>query len=381
MCAFVAADMKDINRHTVFDLIKSKETTSKIEISKITGISSPTVIKIVNFLMEKDIVIEIGEAQTAIGRRPRMLQINRNCMYVVAFVLEGDFLSMGVVDILGNVIYKENVSVLPDYTHVMDLIKNKLIDQLIEKSGISRNKMIGVGLALPVIFNKEENTISGAPMIGGTKTVSLEADVKELMDKYSAIVMVENDTNAQVVGEFQYTSSKMEDDLLFISAGTGLGAGLIINGKLRRGNRYMCGEIGNTVFDAGFDCRNTNIGWLEHTVGHRRIEKEFKINIINEKNKLTSDQKENIIRYLAEPIALCINNINACLDCRNVVLGGKVIEVLGPELLDEINSCLSGICKYPLVVRKESSEDVGLKGIAWLLFNKKIKEILAENDE
>lgn len=380
MKGYVASHLKEMNRQKVFQLIKSMEMTSKAEITKITGISSPTVIKIVNFLVDRGLVVEIGEVETAIGRRPHMIQVNRNLMYSVIFVLEGDFLSMGILDILGNVLHKKSIRVQPDYTYIMALIKNELVDNLIQEAGMRLDQIFGIGIALPVIYNKDSNIILGAPLINRQEEISLEPDIKALSDKFNAIVMVENDTNAQAIGEFHSGRYGEKDDLLFVSAGTGLGVGLIIDGKLRRGNHYMCGEIGNTTFDVDYRSGDNKLGWLEDMVGHRRIEKKFGVNVINSNDNLSAELKTEICQYLAGNVALCINNLNVCLDCKNVIIGGKMVETLGQPLLDEINRYLCGLCDNLFVVKQEESEDVGLIGMAWLLTNKKIKEILIEED-
>lgn len=380
MKGYVASHLKEMNRQKVFQLIKSMEMTSKAEITKITGISSPTVIKIVNFLVDRGLVVEIGEVETAIGRRPHMIQVNRNLMYSVIFVLEGDFLSMGILDILGNVLHKKSIRVQPDYTYIMALIKNELVDNLIQEAGMRLDQIFGIGIALPVIYNKDSNIILGAPLINRQEEISLEPDIKALSDKFNAIVMVENDTNAQAIGEFHSGRYGEKDDLLFVSAGTGLGVGLIIDGKLRRGNHYMCGEIGNTTFDVDYRSGDNKLGWLEDMVGHRRIEKKFGVNVINSNDNLSAELKTEICQYLAGNVALCINNLNVCLDCKNVIIGGKMVETLGQPLLDEINRYLCDLCDNLFVVKQEESEDVGLIGMAWLLTNKKIKEILIEED-
>lgn len=380
MKGYVASHLKEMNRQKVFQLIKSMEMTSKAEITKITGISSPTVIKIVNFLVDRGLVVEIGEVETAIGRRPHMIQVNRNLMYSVIFILEGDFLSMGILDILGNVLHKKSIRVQPDYTYIMALIKNELVDNLIQEAGMRLDQIFGIGIALPVIYNKDSNIILGAPLINRQEEISLEPDIKALSDKFNAIVMVENDTNAQAIGEFHSGRYGEKDDLLFVSAGTGLGVGLIIDGKLRRGNHYMCGEIGNTTFDVDYRSGDNKLGWLEDMVGHRRIEKKFGVNVINSNDNLSAELKTEICQYLAGNVALCINNLNVCLDCKNVIIGGKMVETLGQPLLDEINRYLCGLCDNLFVVKQEESEDVGLIGMAWLLTNKKIKEILIEED-
>ncbi len=381
MNTYVASHLKYMNRQQVYQLIKSTEMISKAEITKITGISPPTAIKITDFLMKKGLVVKIGEMETAVGRRPHMLQINTEHMYTVCFVLEGDFLGMGILDILDRVIYKDNIRIQPDYMYIMNLIKTRLIDEMLEKAAIPIQKIFGIGIALPVIYNKKDGLISDAPLIGKEEEMSIVPDMEELASKYDAIVMVENDTNVQAIGEFRSGGYKEGEDLLFVSIGTGFGAGLIMDGKLRRGSKYMCGEIGNTIFDQAYRCDGKKRGWLEHSIGQRSIEKNFGVNLIRPESELSEKVKKEICRYLEDSIALCIHNINACLDCKNVVLGGKTVEALGLPLVDGINRRLQEMSMDYIPVRLESSEDVGLKGISWLLTNKKIKEILAEGEE
>ncbi len=378
MNTYVASHLKYMNRQQVYQLIKNTERISKAEITKQTGISPPTVIKIINFLLEKELVVMLGEVETAIGRRPHMLQINTRHMYAVSFVLEGDFLSMGIVDILGKVLCKDTIRIKPDYSYIMERIKRELIDDLLKKAGISRKQIFGLGIALPVIYDDDKKLISNAPLISREDELSMVPDMEELSSGNKLIVMVENDTNAQAIGEFRSGGYREKDDILFVSIGTGLGAGLILDGKLRRGSRYMCGEIGSTIFDLDYRYNGQEAGWLENVIGQRSIEKNFGINVINSGRPLSLKEREEICHYMDRTIALCIHNINACLDCKNVILGGKMVEALGQPLIDSVNRCLSHMYGGHTPVCRESSEDVGLVGMAWLLIDRKIREILME---
>ena len=75
-------------------------------------------------------------------------------------------------------------------------------------------------------------------------------------------------------------------------------------------------------------------------------------------------------------IQTSIHIMNACLDCAHIVLGGRVAELLGEPLIEAVNNGLEQLSINQMKVKMESSEDVGLVGIGWLLTNKKIKEIL-----
>ena len=90
---YVPSHLKDMNRQIVYQIIKEKESTSKAELAKLTGISSPTVIKIVNFLIEKKLVIEVGQgdfsqSEVSVGRKPRMLKLNTGLMLSLIHISE-----------------------------------------------------------------------------------------------------------------------------------------------------------------------------------------------------------------------------------------------------------------------------------------------------
>ena len=229
MKAYVASHLKEMNRQKVYQLIRNTSATSKAEITKLTGISAPTVIKIVNFLEEQDLIEEIGEIETAIGRRPHMLKLNNSCMYAMSFLLEGDYLSMGIVNIADEVVYKKVIQITGSYRYIMDKIENEYVEQLIEESGIPREKLFGIGIALPVIFDKKKQRISGGTLIREMEFVDVQEDIDKLEKKYHVMVMLENDTNAQTIGEFQKRGCSRQNDLVFISSGTGLGAGIIFD--------------------------------------------------------------------------------------------------------------------------------------------------------
>ena len=382
MKQYVASHLKDMNRQVVYQIIRERQTTSKAEISKLTGISAPTVIKIINFLEEKGLVIELGEGVTAIGRKPQMLTLNTRLMYAAAFFLEGDFLTMGVVDILGNVVYKKNMQVLPDFEVIMKEISDVLIDQLLAEAGIDPEKLFGIGIALPVIYDPKQNIISGGLLMGGREEMDITGQIRYLEDKYHAMVVVENDANSQTLGQFRCGAYGPDDDLVFMSIGTGMGAGVILGGKLRRGSQNMCGEIGYISFLDNYVSSKKDPGWLEVGLGYRKLKEKFGIDVSADCADLTMTLSEEIRRqvidYVAPMVALCINNTGMFLDCANVVLGGKVVEILGRPLIEEINVHLKKLCITGLQVKMEATEDIGLIGIASLVTDQRIIEILTE---
>lgn len=358
----------------VYKLIKELGTTSKVELSKLTGISSPTVIKIVDYLISKNLVLEIGEGESAVGRKPQLLTLNKHLMYTASFFIEGDHLMMGIVDIVGSVILRKELRVEPDINAILRRITDELLEPLLKEAGVPAKKLAGIGIALPCIYDAATRCVSSSPLIGVDSTLFIGDLLDRLAGKYNVTVQVENDTNAQALGEYQITREPPHSDLVFISIGTGLGAGIILDGKLRHGPHNTCGEIGSFAFlsqEGGLKRENS----IERQIGSRLLEKRFGM-VFDRSVQPDASLIGDIIDYIAPPLASCINNIAALLDCRTIVLGGIVSDVLGPRLADRIQQELRNLSRFEYVFRRQTSPETGLVGISSLITEQKISDLL-----
>ena len=377
MNTYVASHLKDMNRQIVYNLIETLGTTSKADLSKRTGISSPTIIKVINYLISKNLVLEIGEGESAIGRKPQLLTLNRNFMYNVAFLIEGDHLTMGVVNIVGEVIFHKSLCVEPDICILLDRITNEFLEPLLKEAGVPMKKLAGLGIALPCIYDSTTRCVSSSPLIGVDGILFIGDRLDQLAQKYNVHVQVENDVNAQVLGEYRMTEASPNADLIFISVGTGLGAGIILDGKLRYGPNNMCGEIGSFVFQNN-EIEAAKGGWLESQISSRVLEERF--NLSFDLNQTNSSASSAAIDYLAPPLALCINNIATLLDCHSIVLGGIIADALGLQLIERVQQELRRFSRFEFTLKRPSSPDVGLIGISSLITTKKISTLLTEQD-
>ena len=95
------------------------------------------------------------------------------------------------------------------------------------------------------------------------KKTDISPIIHALEERYHLPVMVDNDLNMEVQGEFICKSLSERDDLIYLSIGTGIGSGIMLNGKLRRGVRYMYGEVGYMSFDPNYETAATKTGWKD----------------------------------------------------------------------------------------------------------------------
>ena len=373
MKSYVASHLKDMNRMTVYNLIASSDEISKADISRVTGISSPTVIKIVNFLLEKELVIEAGEGIAAIGRKPQMLRLNSNNMFAIGVIFEGDYIRAGIVNLSGKIIKSTITKVNPEFEEIVTGVLPQIIDKLIEETRIDGANIIGIGIGVPGLYDPEKRIISLAPLVNINEPLDIQWLVEGLAQRYGVPVIVGNDVNMDVMGE--YRSLKLDNsDFIYISLGTGLGAGIILNGKLRVGCTYQCGEIGYMAFLDDYMGGRTNPGWLESRVNLRALSQRFDFDPYD----TSKSDIDAIINYVSIPVSLCINNIVTFLDCDRITLGGVITESLGDRFINAVSAKVSKLSISDVKLQRQVSKDSGVVGASFEIIDSVISGILTE---
>ncbi|WP_369298359.1 ROK family protein [uncultured Neglectibacter sp.] len=378
MKPYVSSHLKDMNRRNVFELLCKMEETSKAELSHITGISPPTVMKIIQFLAEKELVTELGKGEAALGRKPQMLRLNKNRYYFIGAIHEGDFLRVGLSNLKNELVALKKIKVHADFKQTMEETLFQVINELLVENEIYLSDVLGIGLGLPGIYDVEQEKILTAPLIGIPGEMEIGPILRKIENYYHKSVSVDNDLNMDVLGEFLDLELTPENDLLYLSFGTGIGSGVILNGKLRRGKHYMCGEVGYMTFLDDYVAGSGGAGWLESKINLGAIQKKFGL---QPDGSISEANRETATEYVAICGALCINNMMMCYDCDNISLGGELLDLLGDPLFDSICKKVERISIGGIRLRKSTCADPGVLGSAAMAKEKMIPLILAEEEE
>ena len=187
---YTAAHLKGMNRHVVYDFIRERGATSKAQIVKETGISPPTVIKIVSYLVERGLVVEAGEGAAGVGRRPQLLAINGPGRFSAVFALEGSFLSMGLVDISGRVLHRQKTRTAQDFGAFLAEVRDGLVSSLLHAAGADPARLIGVGVTLPGTYDPARRVLDYAPAIGVFGPVEIGPWMDGMTQKFGVPVYV-----------------------------------------------------------------------------------------------------------------------------------------------------------------------------------------------
>ncbi|MDG5471856.1 ROK family protein [Jeotgalibacillus sp. ET6] len=251
--------VKKGNKSLVLQYIKKNTPISRADIAKATGLNKSTVSSLVSELLEENLIYESGPGESSGGRRPVMLYFNGQAGFSIGVDLGVNYLLGILTDLNGKIIYEEK-SYFSQLT--FKEIENKLfelINSLLQSTPSCTYGVIGIGIGVPGAVNKD-GEILHAPNL---KWENIK--LKEIVEnQFSLPVTIENEANAGAYGEKRFGSGKEAENLVYVSAGTGIGVGLILNGSLYQGNNGFSGEMGHMTIDInGPDCTCGNHGCWE----------------------------------------------------------------------------------------------------------------------
>ncbi|MCL1928532.1 MAG: ROK family protein [Treponema sp.] len=364
---FIPAHIKEGNRRIIYDLFDDGGYYSKAEICRLTGISAPTVIKIVDSFVEKNILVGVGEGESNVGRKPNLLVRNEKSYYAIGVDFQEEKVRVGLVDLGGKLIGRKMGDLDFPIEKLLARTVYTLVKQMIKEYQIDHSRILGICLGLPGTVDTECNTVEYAYSIGLKDKTNCTSILACLEEALKMPVCLENDINAAAVGEFRARKLDKTKDLIYISLGVGLGAGLVLSGKLRRGINNFAGEIAYTSFNEDYETRKAPKGWMEEKISGDAVKAAIR------KEKDT----ENYISDISKKIALMISNCSVFLDFDLVVIGGLLTKHFGDELLVEIESNLRRTSMFHIQCDKALSEYPELIGCASIVCEKRLKDILA----
>ncbi|MEU8543775.1 ROK family transcriptional regulator [Streptomyces sp. NPDC048717] len=256
------------NLERVVRAVRMAGSLTQAEIARATGLSAATVSNIVRELKDGG-TVEVTPTSAG-GRRARSVSLSGDAGVVVGV----DFGHTHLRVAIGNLAHQ----VLAEKTEPLDVDASSaegfdraesLVKGLIEETGIRRDKLVGVGLGVPGPIDVSSGTLGSTSILPGWSGIS-PAD--ELSKRLGVPVHVDNDANLGALGELVWGSGRGVSDLAYIKVAGGVGAGLVIDGRVYRGPGGTAGEIGHITLDeSGPVCRCGNRGCLETFAAARYV--------------------------------------------------------------------------------------------------------------
>ena len=258
----------------VLRLVAAGGTTTRAELARATGLTRATISSLVGELIDDGLVIETGQGKSLGGKPPTLIAFNRAARQVIVADLSTSPFRGTIVDLscepVGPMLEADQTG-----DHQRDL--EGLLARLVEEAD---GPLVGIGLASPGVISGDGDVVEAANLgWHGHPLARLTAAATGLG------VTVVNDAHASAVAAHHQLASG-ESDLLLVRIGEGVGAGIILGGRLHLGSHRAAGEIGHSVIEpGGADCRCGNRGCLETVASsaavpspdHRRRDRERRV--------------------------------------------------------------------------------------------------------
>jgi glucokinase len=307
---------------------------------------------LISDLLRAGLVEELGEGTSNGGRKPQMISFNARCGVVLGANIDTTTVQLAVADMDGEVIDKCTVELSAD-TRPRPLLRQltNASKKLLKPITCERTPLLAAAIGAPGMTDIARGVVLEAANLDKWTNVP----ASEMAEKDLGVpVIVENDVNLAAIGEHWRGSGQGIHNLVFISLGTGIGAGILIADKLHRGHCWHAGEISHLNVDfREWDADFAAAGYLESYLG--ALPKTKASRAPRRSGGTLND--EALLR-----LGAAVASIATILDPESIVFGGR-IALSSPELLERIHEVAARIApNCPPVSLTQLGEDASLLG-------------------
>jgi N-acetylglucosamine repressor len=263
------------------------------QLTKELHTSVPSVTTLLEELIEEKWIVEIGLAEAQFGRKPILYSMNPYERYVLLLDIALHGAKAAILNLQNQILYEEDLHfLLEDKVEVLEKITSAIHDVLI-KSNISSNEIIGVGISMPGLVNSK----NGFNHTYRKLNPENQSIASWLSNHFSLPFIIINDTQATIIGENQFGLARGMQNVLSVNMDWGgVGLGIVLNGKVFQGSNGFAGELGHIqVKENGVLCHCGKVGCLDTLTSAASLIRRVKESLSNGKvSKLTQTNVENI---------------------------------------------------------------------------------------
>lgn len=371
------------NISSILRLIYRERPISRVELSRITGLNKATVSSLVSELVDSRFVKFIGENPSErAGRREVLIDIDPRKASAVSVEIGVGNISVLAADLAGETISRKDTTFDPSLQLGKVISKAaKMALRTAADAEALNGKVAGVSVAVPGAVDSETGTVLFAPNLGWRNVPIVE----RLMANIRHPVLVDNEASLAALGEHFFGAAKGFREVLYISAGVGLGGGLIVEGEIYRGSSGIAGEFGHMTVDLnGVECSCGKKGCWETVASEQALFSEFRRLARRSRKRALegtpsemleqvllsarNDESHGIqaLKYTAHTLAVGIDSLIKVFDPERVILGGplsSLSEFLIPMIRSELlERPIFGVDNSADVVPAVFGPDAALKG-------------------
>lgn len=320
-----ALELKKINKNRIFRYLYDNKELSRQDLVQGLSLSLPTVTQNLNELEESGLIDYVGNFNSTGGRKAQVITLRKEARITIGIEIRKTYIRILIIDLYGRVLdyekYIKTFSTEEEYSrNLAYLVKN-----MVEQNQIEKEKILGIGLAVPAVFDSAMEYIIKAP--------SLELynyPVKKLTQYFEYPVVIENDANSGAFNELW--NHYQGESMIYLLIEKGIGGCMIQKDNIVKGCHHHAGEFGHmTLYPKGRDCKCGQKGCLEAYISIARISEDLDCQVEDFFAGLSAGNKEYhmIWEEYMENLCIGIHNIYMMYD-EQIVLGGILTGYLEP---------------------------------------------------
>ncbi len=329
---------------------------TRAELIQTTGLSAPTVGSLVSYLIRRGLVRDLGPGPSRGGRRPFFMEFNARYGFVAGIALGPTRTQLAIADLRGERLAHLVMPTPSDLGPLALLTRIATATRaLLREAGVPQERLLAVGAGAPAVVDRERGMVVAlAPNLRGWSNVPVGAILKNAL---GAPVVVENDVNLAVLGERWRGAARGHDTCAFILVGTGIGAGIVSEGVLHRGHRFLAGEIALMCMGPQYVNRDFGPrGCLETLAGLKALAAGWPRHAGDDPERWVAElfeaahggdrQALKAIDRAATLVGIAVANLSLVLDPSLIVLGGAV-PAQGTLFLEQVRRTVNRIVPAP----------------------------------
>jgi predicted NBD/HSP70 family sugar kinase len=329
-----------------FQLLRDGKPRTRADLIAITGQSRSTIATRIDALMSTGLIAPAGTAGSTGGRRPATFAFHPGARVVLAVDLGANHARLAVTDLASTVLaeHDDSLSIAAGPDVVLSWVARAGRD-LLAAAGRDVRDLAGIGIGLPGPVEHSTGRPINPPIMPGWDDV----DVPGILGaELGVAVLVDNDVNIMALGEYRAAWSQVSD-LLLVKVSTGIGAGIIADGALRRGAQGAAGDVGHMAVPGAdhVPCRCGNTGCLEAVASGQAVAAALSaqgldamdsagvVALVRSRGAAASQAVRQAGRDIGGVLASCVSMLNPSV----IVIGGVVADA-GEHLIAGIREAV-----------------------------------------
>jgi len=324
------------NARRVAEALRMLGPCTRAELISATGLSRPTVTATVAELVTAGLASEAtglaGPARLSGGRPASVVRLSRAAGLAAGVDIGRRHVRIAIADLGHEILAEQAVRLVEDADDtpgpVLDLAA-KLVDTALDRIGATRGDLVGTGLGIPAPITLAGRI--GSPMLlPGWEDL---APADEFADRLGVPALLNNDANLGALGEYQWGAGRGCPVLVYVKMATGIGAGIVLDGRLFVGSAGTAGELGHVTIDArGPVCRCGNRGCVELSAGGRALVEQARLTYpeladVSDLVRLAKAGDPGCRRLLSDAaglIGIALSGLVNLINPDRIVLGGEL---------------------------------------------------------